>query len=101
VSDGGIVVQGANGVSANVTDAGVVIQTPGGPAVPLGNLGLAQGGELCVQAATCCKNIAQKSGGEASNVSICETFKSMPTIGCQQALDAYKRSAASVGATCP
>jgi hypothetical protein len=101
VSDGGIVVQGPNGVSANVTDAGIVVQTPNGQAVPLGALGLAAGGAVCEQAATCCKNISEKTGNDPAALAVCNTFKSMPAVGCQQALAAYRRAAAGVGAACP
>lgn len=100
VGDGGIVVQGPNGVIANVTDAGVVVQTPNG-SVPLNSLGLAAGGPVCEQAATCCRSIAQKSGAGAAALTACDNLKTLPTVGCQQALEAYKRSAPGLGAACP
>jgi hypothetical protein len=99
LSDGGIVVQGPGGLTANVTDGGIVVQAPGTPAVPLNSLGA--GGPACEQAAACCKKIAEKTGAAASALAACNQFQSLPAIGCQQALEAYKRSAAGVGATCP
>jgi hypothetical protein len=101
LSDGGIVVQEPNGVTANVTDAGIVVQTPGGATVPLNSLGLASGGPLCEQAASCCKSLAEKTGSDPSTLAVCGSFKSMPSIGCQKALEAYRQSAKALGAVCP
>jgi hypothetical protein len=101
LSDGGIVVQAPNGVTANVTDAGIVVQTPSGASVPLNSLGLQTGGPVCDQAAACCKSMAEKTGADPTALAVCGSFKSMPAIGCQKALESYRESAKALGAVCP
>jgi hypothetical protein len=91
---------------AALADAGVTLTPPaaggaGGTLIVPGPGGLATGGPACEQAAKCCRSMVAKSGGNPAAEAACDNMKTMPQIGCTQALETYKRSAPLVGATCP
>jgi hypothetical protein len=93
---GSALVLADGGVSAPVAAGGA----EGTPVVP-GPAGLATGGPDCELAATCCRSIVTKSGGNAAAAEACDNMKSAPRLACAQALETYKRSAPVIGATCP
>ncbi len=57
------------------------------------------GGADCAAAAACCNKILTKSG--VADHSSCDQFKHAPAMACMTALHTYKRSAASMGISCP
>lgn len=71
------------------------------PALPVIDAGaLATGGATCVQAAACCHAVMEKTGAGAQ-AAACDQMKSMPEVGCVQALATYRKTAPLVGAKCP
>jgi hypothetical protein len=87
------------GLSVSLSDGGVTVQVP---ATALSGLAAGgAGGPICEQAAACCKSIAAKGGADPSAVAACESMKTLPLVGCTQALETYKRTAPIIGATCP
>jgi hypothetical protein len=98
----------AVGSALSVVDGGVTLTVPPGAAGGAGGTlalpgpgGLATGGPVCEQAASCCRSMVAKSGGSPAAEAACDNMKGMPQVGCVQALETYKRSAPLVGATCP
>jgi hypothetical protein len=61
---------------------------------------LAVGGPSCAPAAACCRAVMEKTGAGAQ-AAMCDNMKSMPEVGCAQALATYRQTASSVGAKCP
>jgi hypothetical protein len=87
------------GLSVSLTDGGVTVQVP---ATALSGLAAGgAGGPVCEQAAACCKSMAEKGGGDANAIAACDNMKTLPLVGCSQALETYKRTAPILGATCP
>jgi hypothetical protein len=68
------------------------------PTVDAGSLTV--GGPSCAAAAACCRSLLEKTGATAQTAQ-CDQMKSMPEIGCAQALATYKKTAPLVGASCP
>jgi hypothetical protein len=90
------------GLSVSLSDGGVTVQVPASALSGLSaSGGLAAGGPVCEQAAACCKSIAEKGGADPSAVAACENMKTLPLVGCTQALETYKRTAPIIGAKCP
>ena len=65
-----------------------------------GGSGSVASGDVCAQAATCCAAMVTKSGGNAEALKACESVKTLPSIGCSQALESYKKAAVALGFTC-
>lgn len=93
---------GGLGLSVGLSDGGITVQVPSSALSALAAPGaLTAGGPECEQAAACCKAMATKAGGDPSAVSACESMKTMPLVGCTQALETYKRTAPMLGIKCP
>jgi hypothetical protein len=71
----------------------------GGVATYFAKKAATPGGPDCAAAAACCEKILAKSG--TADRTACTQLKSAPAIACAQSLKVYKRSAASLGITCP
>jgi hypothetical protein len=56
--------------------------------------------EVCAQAAACCAAMVTKTGGTAESLKACEALKNMPSLGCAQALETYKKAAPLAGFKC-
>jgi hypothetical protein len=65
-----------------------------------GGSGAVASSEVCAQAATCCEAMVTKTGGDANALKACESIKTMPSIGCSQALETYKKAAPLAGFKC-
>jgi hypothetical protein len=98
----------AVGSALTLADGGVSVTVPpagaggsGGTLVLPGPAGLATGGPNCELAAKCCRSMVAKSGGNPAAEAACDNMKTLPQVGCVQALETYKRSAPLIGATCP
>lgn len=64
--------------------------------------GTGKGGPICEAAAACCERAAKVAGANPAAIAACLAFRTHTTeLACQQALEAYKRSAPVTGATCP
>jgi hypothetical protein len=86
------------GGGATATPTATTTTNPALPSVDAGSL--AVGGASCVQAAACCHAVMEKTGAGAQSAA-CDNMKSMPEVGCAQALATYRKTAPLVGAKCP
>jgi hypothetical protein len=98
----------AVGSAIAFVDGGVAVTVPptgaggaGGTVILPGPAGLATGGPSCELAAKCCRSMVAKSGGNPAAEAACDNMKTLPQVGCEQALETYKRSAPLIGASCP
>ncbi len=58
----------------------------------------ATSGTICATAKACCKSIATSAGSPSG---ACDALDDAPLASCTQALEAYRKAAAKLGADCP